>query len=176
MTTTASGSATSGPASCARRLDAVELGHPDVEQAHVGPQLAGQRHGLTAVGRLADHLDVGLGVEDHAQPGPDDLLVVGDEHADGHRGGPLRGSTAPTVQPRSGPGPASRVPPSSVARSVMPDEAVARRAAATAEPASPSSSHRQPYASRSSGDPHVDRGWRAGRAARAFVTDSWASR
>ena len=96
------------------------LGHPDVEQADVGPQLAGERHRLAPVGGLADHLDVGLGVEDHRQPGADELLVVGDEHADGHRAAPARGSTASTVQPWSGPGPASRVPPSSAARSVMP--------------------------------------------------------
>ena len=41
--------------------------------------------------------------------------------------GPPCGSTALTVQPRSALGPASRVPPSSVARSVMPDQAVAGR-------------------------------------------------
>jgi hypothetical protein len=103
-----------------RGLQPVELGHPDVEQAHVGPQLPGQRHGFAAVSRLTHHLDVGLSVQDHAQPGPDQLLVVGDKYADRHRAGRVRGSSASTTQPWSGPGPASRVPPRSAARSVIP--------------------------------------------------------
>ena len=119
ITTIASGSSTSGPASWPR-LDAVHGRHADVEQAHVGAELAGEGHRGPSVGRLADHLDAGLGVEDHPEPGPDDLLIVGDEHADGHVTGAARGSTALTVQPLSGPGPASRVPPRSIARSVMP--------------------------------------------------------
>src|SRR4029450_13026447 len=102
------------------RLEPVELGHADVEQADIGSQLAGEGDGFPAVPRLADHVDVGLGVEDHAQPGPDDLLVVGDEDADVHRLGPARGSTASTTQPWSGLGPAARVPPRSAARSVIP--------------------------------------------------------
>ena len=39
---------------------------------------------LAAVAGLADHLDVGLGVEDHAEAGADELLVVRDQDAD-HR-------------------------------------------------------------------------------------------
>ena len=84
MTTTASGSSTSGPASWRVASMPSMAGHADVEQAHVGAQLAGERHRLASVGGLADDLDVGLGVEDHPEPGADDLLVVGDEHADGH--------------------------------------------------------------------------------------------
>ena len=78
------------------------------------------RDGRPAVGGLADHLDVGLRVEDHAEPGAHDLLVVGDDHPDRHRPGPALGSDALTVQPRSSLGPASRLPPSSAARSAMP--------------------------------------------------------
>ena len=85
MTTIASGSSTSGPGELPGRLDAVELRHPDVEQAHVGAELARERDRLAPVGGLADHLDAGLGVEDHPQPGADELLIVGDEHADAHR-------------------------------------------------------------------------------------------
>ena len=70
--------------------------------------------------RLADHLDVGLRVEDHPQPGAHELLVVGDEHAHAHVDQPVRGSTAVTVHPPPGAGPASQVPPSRVARSIMP--------------------------------------------------------
>ena len=60
-----------------------------------------------------DDLDPGLGVEDHREPGPHHLLVVGDEDPDAHRAAPRRGRTAATVHPRSGFGPASQVPPSS---------------------------------------------------------------
>ena len=102
-----------------RGLDAVDLGHADVEQAHVGPQSSCQRDRLAPVGRVPDDLDIRLRVEDHRQAGADELLVVGDEHADDHCP-PARGRTAETVQPLPGPGPASRVPPSSAARSVMP--------------------------------------------------------
>ena len=120
MTTTARGSATPGPARRAGGLDAVEAGHADVEQAHVGAQPPGELDGPLPVGGLADDLDARLGVEDHREPGADDLLVVGDEHPDAHVAAPVRGSTAVTVQPRSGSGPASQVPPSRSARSIMP--------------------------------------------------------
>ena len=120
MTTTANGSATSGPASSAGRLDAVKAGHADVEQAHVGAQAPRQLDGRPAVGRLAHDLDPGLGIEDHREPGPHQLLVVGDEDPDAH--GPLPRGAAPRrpSSPRSGPGPASQVPPSMRARSAMP--------------------------------------------------------
>ena len=113
-------------------LDPVEVGHADVEQAYIGSQLAGERDGVEAVGGLSDDLDVGLSVEEHREADPDDLLVVGDEYTDGHvyadgsgawdrSATPARvGSVASTTQPRSVPGPASRVPPSSEARSRMP--------------------------------------------------------
>ena len=73
-----------GAGELAGGLDPVHLGHADVEQADVGAQRAGKRHRFTAVGGLSDDLDAGLGVEDHRQSCPDDVLVVGDEHADGH--------------------------------------------------------------------------------------------
>ncbi len=94
------GSSTSGPAS--RRVASMPsmFGHADVEQAHVGSQPTGQRHRFAPVGCLADDLDVGLRVEDHPEPGADDLLIVGEEHADGHERPPPLGSTACTVHPR----------------------------------------------------------------------------
>jgi hypothetical protein len=45
---------------------------------------------LGAVGRLADDLDVGLQLEEHAEAHADDGMVVHDEHADGGRVGPRR--------------------------------------------------------------------------------------
>ena len=68
----------------ARRLEAVDVRHPDVHQDHVRLGLAGGEHGLEPVGSLADDLDVGLGVEDHPEPGPDEGLVVDDQDLDAH--------------------------------------------------------------------------------------------
>jgi hypothetical protein len=90
-------------------LDAVHGGHADVEQAHVGAELAGEGHRGASVGRLANHLNAGLGIEDHLEAGPDDLLIIGDDHADAHVTEADLGSTALTVQPLSGLGPPSRV-------------------------------------------------------------------
>jgi hypothetical protein len=66
----------------AGRLDPVHAGHADVHQGHVGPDVAGQPDRLVAVGRLADHLQAGLGVQDHPEPGPHQRLVVGDQDPD----------------------------------------------------------------------------------------------
>src|SRR5690606_2390955 len=99
-------------------LQPVELGHADVHQHHVGPQLAGERHGPGAVARLAHHLQVVLVAEDRPEPGPYQGLVVGQQHAD--HVAPFSGSEARTRKPPSGRGPASRLPPSAAARSRMP--------------------------------------------------------
>nr|MBA2696117.1 response regulator transcription factor [Actinomycetota bacterium] len=45
---------------------------------------AAEGDGFAAVRGLADDFDVRLGVEDHGEPRTHDVLVVGDEHADGH--------------------------------------------------------------------------------------------
>ncbi len=66
------------------RLDAVEIGHSDVEQADVGPELPGQGDGGASVVCLTDDLDVALAVENRHQAGTDDVLVVGNEQSDGH--------------------------------------------------------------------------------------------
>ena len=62
--------------------DAVHVRHQQVHQDHVGLEAAGHGHALGAVGGFADDLDVGLVVEEHAQPHPHDRVVVDDEHAD----------------------------------------------------------------------------------------------
>src|SRR6185437_6197373 len=84
-----------------------------------------------------DHGDAVRGVEDHAEPGPDQLLVVGDQHPDrpgrlrgGHGGGHRAGSRAVTANPPSGPGPADRFPPQDATRSAMPASPNPARAAA----------------------------------------------
>src|SRR4029450_1164586 len=101
------------------RLDAVEPGHPDVDQAHVGAEPTRQLARGVAVGGLADDLDARLRVKDHGEAGTHQILVVGHQHAHRH----LRtfvGSSASTVHPPSGAGPARSVPPSSCTRSVIP--------------------------------------------------------
>jgi hypothetical protein len=65
-------------------LEPVQVRHTDVHQHHVRLQPPGGRNGLDAVGGVAHHLDVGLGLQDHPEPRPDQLLVVGQQHAGGH--------------------------------------------------------------------------------------------
>ena len=65
----------------ADRGDAVHVRHEEVHQHDVRLKPAGHRHALAAVRRLADDLDVVLEVEEHAQPHPDDRVVVDDEDA-----------------------------------------------------------------------------------------------
>ncbi len=100
-------------------LDAVEPGHMDVDQAHVRAEPMRQLDGGVAVGGLADDLDAGLRVKDHRQAGTHQVLVVGHQHAHRHRR-TFVGSSASTVHPPSGAGPARSVPPSSCTRSVIP--------------------------------------------------------
>ena len=85
----------------------------------VGTQSAGEVEGLYAVGRLSDHLQRRVRAEDHDEPGADEVLVVGNDNANGHDSAST-GSTASTTQPPSGPGRAVRDPPRSWARSAMP--------------------------------------------------------
>jgi hypothetical protein len=99
-------------------LDAIELGHPDVHQDHIGAEFAGHRHRLTPVGRLADDFDVRLGVQDQAKAGPDQLLVISDQDTRAHAG------TAPSTprgsRRRSRPSPASSSPSQNATRSLIP--------------------------------------------------------
>ena len=74
----------------ARRAQAVEAGHRDVEQHHVGAQPADHLDGLVAVRRRADALDaVELG-QQRGQALARQRLVIGNEHL--HRGHPRLGS------------------------------------------------------------------------------------
>ena len=73
----------------ARGLEPVEVGHADVHEHDVGPQRARRAHRLGAVLGLAHHLDVLLGVEDHAEAGAHEGLVVGEQDAHGAHSGSL---------------------------------------------------------------------------------------
>ena len=127
------------------------------------------------VGGLADDLDARLGVEDHREPGADDLLVVGDEHPDAHAGRPGPGQ-------HGGHGPAAvrvRAGLAGAAEQVgalgHADEPVTRRAAGRPALASPSSlTRRRTDVSSAATRTSMRVACRACR--RALVTDSWASR
>ena len=56
--------------------------HPDVHQDHVRLEGPGLADGLDAVAGLADHGEAGRGVDQDHEPGPDQRLVVGDQHPD----------------------------------------------------------------------------------------------
>ena len=64
------------------RREAVHHRHPDVHQHDVGARRADDRERLAAVGCLADDLEVGLGVDQHADAGPEQRLVVDEHHPD----------------------------------------------------------------------------------------------
>jgi hypothetical protein len=74
-----------------RSLDPVHLRHADVHQDHVRLQPLRLRHGIGPVRGLSGDVDVLLGVEDHAEAGADERLVVHDEDAEAHE---LTGSLA----------------------------------------------------------------------------------
>ncbi len=63
-------------------------------------------------------VDVGLGVEQRAEPGPQQRLVVGEHHPD--HGATAVGKLATTRSPPSGDGSSRTSPPSAAARSRMP--------------------------------------------------------
>ena len=44
----------------ARRLGALEVGHPDVHQHDIGSELVGESNAHASAGRLGDHLDIRL--------------------------------------------------------------------------------------------------------------------
>jgi hypothetical protein len=65
-----------------RGFDPVHLRHAHVHQDDVRLQALGLGHCVTAVCRLADDLDVLLGLEDHPEARADERLVVDDQDAD----------------------------------------------------------------------------------------------
>ncbi|GIH25855.1 hypothetical protein Aph01nite_41650 [Acrocarpospora phusangensis] len=69
-----------GGADLPGRLDTVLDRHAHVHQDHVRLQAPGLGDRLHAVGGLTDDLHVRLRVQNQAEPGPEEVLVVGDEH------------------------------------------------------------------------------------------------
>ena len=78
-----------------------------------GPQLGGQSDRVLPGAGLADHVEVGLGVEHGPQALPYDRVVVHHQHPD-------HGSVTRTVVPAAGALRTSRVPPTSSTRRRMP--------------------------------------------------------
>src|SRR6185436_17398068 len=105
----------------ARRLEPVDLGHADVHHHDVGAELTHERDRGAAVVGLAHHLEVVLRVEQEAEAGPDQRLVVGEHHSD-HRLATTSavGRCASTRKPPPTRGPAVSTPPTVAARSRMP--------------------------------------------------------
>ena len=101
-------------------LQPVEHRHADVEQGDVGSQPPAQVDRRAPVGGLAHDRHLVGGLQDHAEPGPHHLLVVGQHHPDGHPG--TTGRVACTRHPCAGgsTGPAVRLPARAWARSAMP--------------------------------------------------------
>jgi hypothetical protein len=64
-----------------------------------------------AIAGFGDDFDAALGLEDASEPGPDELLIVGDDHAQCHRQLSFKGSRAWTANPPSALRPASSAPP-----------------------------------------------------------------
>ena len=100
-------------ADLARGLEAGHARHRHVEHRDVGVLRLGGFEGAHAVGGLGHHLHVGLAVDQHAQAGADDAVVVGDQDAD-HR------ILSVTEVPPFGAERTSSSPPTSRARSAMP--------------------------------------------------------
>ena len=101
-------------------LQPVHLGHLDVHEHDVRIELLRELDRLGAVPRLADDLEVGLGLEDQAEARPHELLVVGQQHADCSCRAASSGSLAWTRKPPSGRGPALSSPPNRPTRSLIP--------------------------------------------------------
>ena len=62
------------------RLDAARPGHADVDEGDVGAERGGLPHGLVPVAGLPDDLQVPLAVDQHAQPRPEDGVIIRDEN------------------------------------------------------------------------------------------------
>jgi hypothetical protein len=68
-------------------VDPVQHRHGHVEQHHVRGQPLGGGQPLLPVGRLPDHGEAGVAVEQARHTGTHGGVVVDDQHPDGHRGG-----------------------------------------------------------------------------------------
>src|SRR5690606_38040259 len=101
------------------RPETVAVGHPDVHEQPVGLLTARECDRIAARGRLTDHEQVGLRLEQAAEARPDELLIVGNRDAD-HAGLLSMGNSAVTRKPPSVA--VWNTPPSCWTRSRMPSK------------------------------------------------------
>jgi hypothetical protein len=94
-----------------RRLEPVELRHPNVHQDHRRAKPGGLVDSFEPVLRLRDDLDVRLLRKQHPEAGPHHRLIVRDEYADVHERRSARGSRAERTKPPPFAGPADISPP-----------------------------------------------------------------
>ena len=94
----------------ARGLKAGQARHRDVEHGEVDVVAQPLLDRLGAVARLGDHVEVGLGVEDHAQAAADDGVVVGEQDAGVERHGHADAAAARRAAPRCRAGATARSP------------------------------------------------------------------
>ena len=71
------------------RRDAIHHRHQHVHQHDIRLELERHPDGLGAVRRFADHLQLSIQREEHAQPLAYHTVVIGDENADWHMRPPL---------------------------------------------------------------------------------------
>src|SRR5215831_4352592 len=103
-----------------RRLDSVDVRHADVHQNDIRVQGAHLLHSLGPVLGLADDLEIGARVEDHAEAAAYERLVVAEQDADRTHPPPPIGRRALTRKPPPMLAPAWSSPPKRSTRSRMP--------------------------------------------------------
>jgi hypothetical protein len=94
-----------------RRLEPIQIGHPDVHEHDVRMEARRLLDRLEPVARLGHDLHVLLARKQHAKARPHHRLVVGHEHADAHSLYPSVGRRALRTKPPSGAAPAFISPP-----------------------------------------------------------------
>ncbi len=65
-----------------RGLDPVERGHADIHHHHVGLERFRHGHGFAPIAGFADNREIGLRIHHQAQAGADQIMIVGQQHAD----------------------------------------------------------------------------------------------
>lgn len=94
-----------------RGLETVKAWHTDVHENDVRLDLSRPFHRFEPVGGLTNHLQVVLGLKDHAESGADEPLVVSEKDPDGHDRPESSGRHARSVKPPPSLEPTSILPP-----------------------------------------------------------------
>jgi len=65
----------------ARRFEAVELGHGQINDRHLGPMLEGEFHGFPAIRGFRADLPAYMLLQEILEAAPDDIVIVGEKYA-----------------------------------------------------------------------------------------------